>query len=102
MHDPVPPGLRLSPTESQLLGLFMRREIVSTDGILLALYEAWGDDRPHPHTSRVWVSLLNKKLAKHGFSIINEAQRGYFLPRADKERLRRLFDDLRGGDRGGH
>lgn len=82
-----PSGLTL--TEYKLLRALLARESLSTDSIMAVLYNGKirGDS-----VVKVHVSRLRKWLRANGAEITTQYGSGYFMPAADKLRIRNLLN----------
>lgn len=98
LRTEIPTQLGLTDQEERLLGLLMRRELVSRDTLLIALYSGTPDERPEAEgISKVLTCRLRKGLKPYGVNVLNKPGRGYYLAAEDKRRLESIFATLRDG-----
>jgi len=93
--QPLPRGLgRFSPREAELLGLLVKRDIVSRETAMVVLY---GDRNAPPDDKVIDVYLhhLRKKLALVGMTIEKRSGQGWLLSAADKAIIAAMRDQER-------
>jgi two-component system cell cycle response regulator CtrA len=92
-----PPELELSATEQRLAGLLLKRESVSRDCAVTAMYVGRPDcDRPDNKLIDVFIYKIRHKLSPRGIKIRNKWGLGYYMPADSKARLSALIADMRG------
>lgn len=90
-----PLSLALTPTEAQLLGLLLRRPIVSVEMFDTVLYGGRPDIlKSDPRTNMaVYVHRLRQKLKPHGIPIVNVWSRGHRLTDDGRRKLKEIIED---------
>ncbi len=88
----LPLELRLTTHEEALVAFLLKRNEVSKDQILTAIYGLLpDDDEPELKIIDVYVCKARKKLAPFGLQIKTIWGRGYCLPPATKTTLRAMM-----------
>ena len=90
MRAMMPRMFGLTRREADLLGILLRRQVMSTT----ALFEAiWGGDSERSiKIVDVILCKLRAKLRPHGIAIRNEYGVGYFIPPDGKAAVRALIE----------
>ena len=90
------PGVRmskLSPTEWQLLGLLLKRPLVTREYAFNALYGGRVEaDQPASNLISQNIVRLRRRLKDCGIAIQTQVFDGYYMLPEDKRRLRELID----------
>lgn len=84
---PIDVHLLLTPSESVVFGVLLRRETVRKDQIMAALYRDFGKDEAEPKIVDVFICKLRRKLLPHGIKIKTMWGQGYFIDAETKRRL---------------
>lgn len=82
--QPIPRGLgHFSPTEGELLGLLIKRDIVSRETAMVVLY---GDCTAPPDDKviDVFIHHIRRKLVLVGIEVCGRGGQGWFIPPGDK------------------
>lgn len=83
-----------SPGQSRILGLLLRKDTVTKDMIVDALYGDRADgDVPEPKTVDVLICQLRRKLKPHGIEFKTWYGVGYFMDEDNRKRLRAYAAD---------
>jgi DNA-binding response OmpR family regulator len=69
----------LTPAETRVLGVLLRRGQASKDQIMAGLYRDFGKDEPQTKIVDVFVCKLRAKLRRHGIEISTLWGRGYAI-----------------------
>lgn len=86
------PLLGLTRTQSRILSLLARRELLQERTIFAVLYESRPDcDKPKPDIIKVFICKLRRKLAAHELSIRTRWGVGYYLDAATREALKKTY-----------
>lgn len=81
--------LGLSPTESMVCGMLLKRAVVSHEAIFTALYGDRSEcDQPNFNMVTTLISLLRRRLKVFNVGIRNERSRGYYILESHKALLR--------------
>lgn len=76
----LPNMFGLTPLEVKIVGLLIKRNIVSRDAIHSALYGGFPDcDQPDPKTVEVHICKVRRKLNVYGLEIKNRYGVGYYI-----------------------
>ncbi len=70
------------------LGCLLSRQIVSLSAFMATLYSMRGGEIPGPKTVEVLLHHVRQKVRPHGITIHNRSRQGWYINRADRERLR--------------
>jgi DNA-binding response OmpR family regulator len=101
MKVDLPPELKIPRNMSALLTMLLKREIITRDGALLAIYSgmpnAW-DQEPDKQIIDVFICKLRVRLSKYGIKISCKWGFGYFIDRENKQKLRELIASHRGAE----
>lgn len=97
--DAIPPKLLgLTPTETRLLALLVKRETLSREFALVAMYdERPGCDRPDERIIDQFIMRVRRKLAPAGIAVQNRWGGSFFITADDKAKLAALIAEARGG-----
>lgn len=89
----LPDALDLSKRETQIVGLLVKRPIVSRDAIFSAVYGSlpWRS-QPDIKTIEVHICNIRRKLAKHGLEMKNRYGVGYYFENEAKVKLREFME----------
>lgn len=94
MKTDLPPELDIPKNMGALLTMLLKREIITRQGALLAIYSgmrnAW-DQEPDPKIVDVFVCKLRGKLKNYGIKISCKWGFGYFIDSENKRKLRELI-----------
>jgi two-component system cell cycle response regulator CtrA len=88
MHDVPPRQWGLTVREAQMLGILLRRQVVSHAQLFEAIWG--GDSERNSKVVEVYVCKMRQKLRPQGIEIRTEYGSGYFLPPASKQRVREM------------
>lgn len=86
---PVPVAWGLSKPEEKILQVMVALPLATYDAIYDALYWDRRDNMPDQSIVKVYVCKMRPKLARHGIEIENVWGRGYRLPEAQRQELRK-------------
>ena len=79
----------LTPTEERLLAaLLSPLEYMSTEALMIAMYDASPDDEPDDKVIDVFVCKLRKKVKPYGIEIRTIFGRGFAIPNPRRRELR--------------
>lgn len=81
----------LGKTENAIFTLLMARDVVSEEMINTRLYSSRPDGGPASKTAQTYICNLRRKIAKHGFQVVNDRGVGWFIPQDDKTRIRQVL-----------
>lgn len=84
----------LTRSEFVIFGALMSREIVSETSIRILLYSDRPDDEPECKVINVFICRMRKRLRAHDATIGNNSGVGWFIPAADKTRLRAILSTM--------
>jgi hypothetical protein len=89
-------GVKITPSERDILDVLLKRERVSKEGLLAATLDPGADDDDRDAKSvDVWVCKLRAKLSPLGIAIETLFGEGYRLDAGSKARLRTFVDKAR-------
>lgn len=91
-----PPEWKLTWAQDAILGILLKRSIVTTDVMEAFLYSDRKQEWPSRNNVRVLVFLLRKKLREHGIEIVNHRRKGYQISDVDKRKILQLTGELNG------
>lgn len=98
-----PPEFSIPRNMMPLLGILLKREIISREGALIAIYSgmpnSWGKE-PDPKIIDVFICKLRIRLKKYGIKVSCKWGLGYFMDGENKRRLRELIAQSRAGAQG--
>lgn len=98
MKTELPPEFGIPRNMSALLTMLLKREIVTREGALLAIYSGmpntW-DKEPDPKIIDVFVCKLRVRLRKYGVKVSCKWGFGYFIDGENKRKLRELIAQTR-------
>jgi two-component system, cell cycle response regulator CtrA len=98
MKVDVPPEFRIPRNMNALLGMLMKREIVTREGAVMAIYagmpNTW-DKEPDPKIIDVFICKLRTRLKKYGIKVSCKWGLGYFMDGENKRKLRELIAQSR-------
>lgn len=83
----APVVMGLTGAESRLLGVLMKRDLVTKDAAMTALYVDRANDPPHDKIIDVFICKMRRKLDPYGVRIETLWGRGYRLPAKSREAL---------------
>ncbi len=87
----LPNELGLTPIQTKMLGLLIKKDVVSLDAFYAALYGDLRDcDKPEPKIVEVHLSAIRKKLKKINSGVNNRWGIGWYLNNHDRDKLRML------------
>lgn len=93
-----PPEFSIPRNMMPLLGILLKREIISREGALIAIYSgmpnSWGKE-PDPKIIDVFICKLRTRLKKYGIKVSCKWGLGYFMDGENKRRLRELIAQSR-------
>lgn len=94
----IPPEFCIPRNMGALLAMLLKREVVTRDGALLAIYSGmpntWDKD-PDPKIIDVFICKLRTRLKKYGIKVSCKWGLGYFMDGENKRRLRDLIAQSR-------
>jgi two-component system, cell cycle response regulator CtrA len=94
----VPPMIGIPRNMERLLAMLLKREVVTRDGALLAIYSGmpntW-DKEPDPKIIDVFICKLRTRLKKYGIKVSCKWGLGYFMDGDNKKKLRELIAQSR-------
>jgi two-component system, cell cycle response regulator CtrA len=94
----IPPEFCIPRNMGSLLAMLLKREVVTRDGALLAIYSGmpntW-DKEPDPKIIDVFICKLRVRLRKYGIKVSCKWGLGYFMDGENKRRLRELIAQSR-------
>lgn len=94
MKVDLPPEFGIPRNMSALLTMLLKREIITREGALLAIYSGmpntW-DKEPDPKIIDVFVCKLRVRLRKYGVRVSCKWGLGYYIDGANKRKLRELI-----------
>jgi DNA-binding response OmpR family regulator len=100
MGRSFPAELKLSPTEEQMLGMLLTRNIMSREGLFVSLYGGRPDcDHPDVKIIDVHICHMRRKLGAYDVTIETRRAHGYYLTTEMKVKLRELISSM-GAQRG--
>ncbi|MGE4340332.1 MAG: helix-turn-helix domain-containing protein [Pigmentiphaga sp.] len=83
----------LTPTEGIVVGLLMKRELVTRDQLMVAIYSAHPESKvADEKVCDVFVCKIRKKLSDFGVTILTRRGMGWVLPPESKEIMRSLSE----------
>jgi two-component system cell cycle response regulator CtrA len=89
-----PPEFSIPRNMMPLLGILLKREIISREGALIAIYSgmpnSWGKE-PDPKIIDVFICKLRTRLKKYGVKVSCKWGLGYFMDGENKRKLRELI-----------
>lgn len=89
-----PPEFSIPRNMMPLLGILLKREIISREGALIAIYSgmpnSWGKE-PDPKIIDVFICKLRTRLKRYGIKVSCKWGLGYFMDGENKRRLRELI-----------
>lgn len=89
--------LHLTPIEAQVLGYLMKRGTGAREGMFLAIYGAWPErSQPDIKILDVLVCRVRSVLKRHGVNVKTLWGVGWFMERADKEKLKQILERTSG------
>lgn len=91
MNIALPNVFGMTPIKEKILGLLIKREIVSREMFLDALYAGKATE-PDPKTVEVHLSRVRRMIAPYEVSIKNRFGVGWYIPAADKLKLKTLME----------
>jgi two-component system cell cycle response regulator CtrA len=98
MKVEIPPEFGIPRNMGALLTMLLKREVVTRDGALLAIYSGmpntW-DKEPDPKIIDVFICKLRARLKKHGIKVSCKWGLGYFMDGENKRKLRELIAQTR-------
>lgn len=104
MKTDVPPEFHIPRNMGALLGMLMKREIVTREGAVMAIYRGmpntW-DKEPDPKIIDVFICKLRTRLKKYDIKVSCKWGLGYFIDGENKRRLRELIAQSRAEAGGG-
>lgn len=93
-----PPEFSIPRNMMPLLGILLKREIISREGALIAIYSGmpntWGK-QPDPKIIDVFICKLRVRLRKYGVKVSCKWGLGYFMDGENKRKLRGLIAQAR-------
>lgn len=94
----IPPEFGIPRNMGALLAMLLKREVVTRDGALLAIYSGmpntW-DKEPDPKIIDVFICKLRIRLKKYGIKVSCKWGLGYFMDGENKRKLRELIAQSR-------
>ncbi|MGE0289285.1 MAG: winged helix-turn-helix domain-containing protein [Bradyrhizobium sp.] len=87
MSFDVPVEWGLTASEARLIGMLLRREIVSKENALLCLYQTRPDDMADPKIIDVFICKARKKLKPFGVEIRTVWGKGYLIDAETRARI---------------
>ena len=94
----IPPEFCIPRNMGALLAMLLKREVVTRDGALLAIYSGmpntW-DKEPDPKIIDVFICKLRTRLKKYGIKVSCKWGLGYFMDGENKRKLRELIAQSR-------
>lgn len=94
----IPPMLGIPRNMASLLAMLLKREVVTRDGALLAIYSGmpntW-DKEPDPKIIDVFICKLRVRLRRYGIKVSCKWGLGYFMDGENKRKLRELIAQAR-------
>lgn len=89
----LPNKLRLTEIQTRLVGILVNRPIIDRDSIYSLLYGHLpvSQQPKEDKIVEVHITQTRKKLARHGFKILNMWGVGYYLEDGSREELRRIM-----------
>jgi len=85
----LPNELGLTPLETKILGMLVKRDIINRDVMFAGLYsDRLENHQPDPKTIDVHICKLRKKLKSIGVRVYSRYGVGYYLDKEAKEKLR--------------
>jgi two-component system cell cycle response regulator CtrA len=98
MKVDIPPEFGIPRNMGALLAMLLKREVVTRDGALLAIYSGmpntW-DKEPDPKIIDVFICKLRTRLKKYGIKVSCKWGLGYFMDGENKRKLRDLIAQSR-------
>jgi two-component system cell cycle response regulator CtrA len=98
MKVEIPPEFCIPRNMGALLAMLLKREVVTRDGALLAIYSGmpntW-DKEPDPKIIDVFICKLRVRLRKYGIKVSCKWGLGYFIDGENKRKLRELIAQSR-------
>lgn len=98
MKAEIPPEFGIPRNMGTLLAMLLKREVVTRDGALLAIYSGmpntW-DKEPDPKIIDVFICKLRIRLKKYDIKVSCKWGLGYFMDGENKRRLRELIAQTR-------
>lgn len=82
-------AFKMTPLECSILGLFMKKEVVTREAFFAALYSDT-PNTPCGHILNVKITHMRKKLAPHGITINNSFAHGWYIYPEHKKLIREL------------
>jgi two-component system cell cycle response regulator CtrA len=98
MKVDLPPEFGIPRNMSALLTMLLKREVVTREGALLAIYSGmpntWDKD-PDPKIIDVFICKLRTRLKKYDIKVSCKWGLGYFMDGENKRKLRELIAQSR-------
>lgn len=98
IRNDIPPMFGIPRNMGALLAMLLKREVVTRDGALLAIYSGmpntW-DKEPDPKIIDVFICKLRVRLRKYGVKVSCKWGLGYFMDGENKRKLRDLIAQSR-------
>lgn len=83
----------LEPGQSEVLGMLMKRNFVTHDSLYTVLYGGRPEcDWPEEKIMDVQICKLRRKLKKHGVEVKTRWGEGWWMPAAEKSKVRAALD----------
>lgn len=91
MNITLPDATGLTPLKAKMVGILLKRDIVSREMFLDLMYGNRPDE-PGAQTIDVHLCQIKKRLSNHGIDIKNRYGAGWYISAPDKAKLKSLME----------
>ena len=89
----APIELGLTPSEARVLGLLLKRDVATKDGLMVALYGRGNREEAEIKIVDVFICKIRKKLKPFSLTIETVWGQGYTMPKESKALFNKLFQE---------
>lgn len=98
MGEDIPPEFEITRNMGRLLGMLLKREVVTREGAVLAIYSGMNntwDKEPDLKIVDVFICKLRKRLERYDVKLSCKWGLGYYMDGENKKRLREVIATTR-------